>query len=206
MQSGGWRAALIWFGVVAAMAVPVGIAAASPLLQWREAVYIAAGLAGVSGLAILLLQPLLIGGHLPGIDGAKRARLHVLTGGLLVFLVLVHVAGLYVTSPPDVVDALLFRSPTLFSPFGVVVMWSVFLAALIAGLRRKLGLPVILWRAVHTVLAIIIVIGTVVHALLIEGTMGTVSKTILCILVVSAAGKVIVDRRVFPQIVRRSRS
>ena len=34
---------------------------ASPLLAWREPVYIVAGLAGVLAFALLLMQPLLIG-------------------------------------------------------------------------------------------------------------------------------------------------
>ena len=30
--------------------------------------------------------------------------------------VVIHVAGLWITSPPDMIDALLFTSPTPFSP------------------------------------------------------------------------------------------
>ena len=44
-------------------------------------------------------------------------------------------------------------------------------------------------------LAIVIVAGSVVHAVLIEGTMETVSKAALCALVLAAAIKVMIDLR-----------
>jgi predicted ferric reductase len=88
-------------------------------------------------------------------------------------------------------DALLFRSPTPFSPFGVVAMWAVFAVALLAFFRQRLGLRT--WRLVHLSLAAVIVAGSVVHAMLIEGTMETMSKAALCALVVAAAVKVMAD-------------
>jgi hypothetical protein len=42
-------------------------------------------------------------------------------------------------------------------------------------------------------LAAVIVVGTVVHGLLIEGAMETVTKAVLCVLVLGAAMKVMVD-------------
>ena len=203
MLRGNGRSVVLWLILIGTILVPVTIAATSPLLQWREPVYIAAGLAGVLGLVMLLFQPLLIGGHLPGIEGARRARVHALTGSLLVLLVVLHVVGLYLTSPPDVLDALLFRSPTLFSLWGVVAMWAIFLAALLALLRKRIALSPLVWRAVHTGLAIVIVTGTTVHALLIEGTMGMVSKGVLCLCVMAATARVIVNRRVFNHVLRR---
>jgi hypothetical protein len=44
-------------------------------------------------------------------------------------------------------------------------------------------------------LAIVIVTGSVVHALLIEGTMETVSKAALCALVLAATVKIMADLR-----------
>ena len=105
--------------------VPLALAAMSPLLQWRQPVYIAAGFAGIIAMCLLLLQPLLAGGLLPGLTGLRGRRLHRWTGALLVTAVLLHVAGLFVTSPPDVIDALLFRSPTPFSAWGVIAMGAV---------------------------------------------------------------------------------
>ncbi|MEO0497578.1 MAG: ferric reductase [Pseudomonadota bacterium] len=186
------RAILIWVGLGAALAIPLAVAAASPLLEWRQPVYIAAGFAGVIGMGLLLLQPLLAAGSLPGLRAIRGRRVHAVVGAGLVSAVVVHVGALWVTSPPDVVDALLFRSPTPFSVWGVIAMWAVFAAALLALLRRHLR-PAI-WRLWHMGLAAIIVAGSVIHAMLIEGTMGTVSKLALCALVVVTAAKVLADR------------
>lgn len=179
------------------MTVPIGAAAMSPLLAWRQPVYIVAGFAGVFAMALLLLQPLLAGGYLPGLPRQHGRRWHRRVGGLLVAAVVIHVGALWITSPPDVVDALLFRSPTPFSVWGVTAMWAVFAAALLAALRHRLRLRPRIWRRAHTSLAVITVIGSVVHALLIEGTMETVSKWALCALVLAATAKVLVDLKVW---------
>ena len=196
------RSGLVWAALATALAVPVAVAAASPLLKWRDAVYVAAGLAGVVALAMLLVQPLLAGGYLPGLRLRFGRQLHAWVGAGLVAAVVVHVAALWLTSPPDVVDALLFQSATSFSAWGVVAMWAVFAAALVAALRGRLRLRLIVWRLCHVGLAVVIIVGSVVHALLIDGTMGTVSKAVLCTLVVVAAGKVIVDLRLLAAIRR----
>ena len=198
------RALLIWAALAAALAVPVAVAAASPLLAWRDPVYIAAGFAGILALALLLLQPLLAGGWLPGLPARRGRRLHAWIGLALVAAVAAHVLGLWLTSPPDVSDVLLFRSPTPFSVWGVVAMWAVFAAALLAALRRRLRLRPLVWRRCHTTLAAVTVLGSVVHAMLIEGTMGLVSKTVLCALVLAAAAKVIADLRPWTTMARRS--
>ncbi|WMS40769.1 ferric reductase-like transmembrane domain-containing protein [Acuticoccus sp. MNP-M23] len=196
------RALLIWAALAAALAVPIAVAAASPLLAWRDPVYIAAGFAGVVGMALLLVQPLLAGGYLPGLSPRRGRILHGWVGTALVAAVALHVAGLWLTSPPDVIDALLFRSPTPFSLWGVVAMWAVIAAALAAGFRRRLRLRPPVWRLFHLTFAAVIVVCSVVHAMLIEGTMGAVSKAVLCILVVAATLKVAADlkqRTVLPR-------
>lgn len=182
------RAALIWAAVGAALAVPLALAATSPQLAWREPVYIAAGFAGVLAMALLLLQPLLAMGALPGLEGPRGRRVHAWVGGALVAAVAAHVAGLWVTSPPDVIDVLLFRSPTSFSVWGVAAMWAVFAAALIAAYRRRLRLRPKTWRRIHLSLAAVAIGGCVVHALLIEGTMESLSKIALSALVIAAGG------------------
>ena len=111
--------------------------------------------------------------------------------------IVVHVGGLWITSPPDMIDALLFTSPTPFSPFGVIAMWAIFTVALLAALRRRLGLRPQTWRIVHVPLAVVIVAGGVVHAMLVEGTMETLSKAALCALVLGATIKVMADLRVW---------
>jgi predicted ferric reductase len=189
------RVALIWVALAAAIGVPLAAAAMSPQLAWRNAVYILAGFAGILGLGFMLVQPLLIGGYLPGLPGRIGRRVHHWIGGALVVAIVIHVGGLWITSPPDMIDALLFSSPTPFSPFGVIAMWAIFAVALLATFRRRLRLRT--WRIAHTLLAIVIVVGSAVHAILIEGTMETVSKAALCVLVLAAAIKVIADLRVW---------
>jgi hypothetical protein len=187
------RFILIWASVAAAIAAPLAAAAVSPQLEWRHPVYIAAGFAGIIALALLLVQPLLIGGYLPGLSAHSGRHLHRWIGSMLVAAVVVHVGALWITSSPDVIDALLFASPTPFSVWGVVAMWATFAAALFAALRRRLRLRPRTWGIGHTFLVLIIVLGTVVHVVLIEGTMETVSKVALCALVVAATLKVVAD-------------
>src|SRR4051794_17470253 len=187
------RVSLIWAVLAAAILMPIGLAATSPQLEWRGPVYIVAGFAGIIALGLVLVQPLLIAGYLPGLSGYRGRRAHYWIGGALVVTVVIHVGGLWITSPPDMIDALTFSSPTPFSPFGVIAMWAIFAVALLAALRRRLGLRPRTWRIAHTLLAIVIVAGSVVHGMLIEGTMETVSKAALCALVLAAAIKVMAD-------------
>ncbi len=191
------RATLIWAAVAAAICVPIAFAATSDLLAYRGPVYIVAGFAGIVALGLVLIQPLLIGGYLPGLSGYLGRRAHHWIGGALVVAVVAHVVGLWITSPPDMIDALLFTSPTPFSLWGVISMWAIFAVALIAVLRRRLGLSPRTWRITHMLLAVVIVVGSAVHCLLVEGAMETVSKAALCALVLAAAIKVMADRRVW---------
>ncbi len=186
---------LIWLGLAAAIIFPVLLAANSPFLQWRGPVYIIAGFAGIFGLCVLLIQPLLAGQMLPNVSPIKSRRLHQWAGAFLILSVLVHVIGLWFTSPPDVIDVLLFRSPTPFSVWGVVAMWAVFATGALAIFRNRLRMRPRNWKRLHLVLGAIIVSGTVVHALLIEGAMETISKTLLCALVVLAFASAAVRTR-----------
>jgi len=180
-----------------AIGVPIAFAAGSEQLAWRGPVYILAGFAGIIALGLVLVQPLLIGGYLPGLSAYRGRRAHHWIGGALALAVVIHVAGLWITSPPDMIDALTYTSPTPFSPFGVTAMWAIFIVALLALLRRRLGLRLRTWRIVHIPLAIVIVAGSVAHCLLIEGTMETVSKVALCVLILVATVKVMIDLQVW---------
>ncbi|CAM9974713.1 unnamed protein product, partial [Chrysoparadoxa australica] len=195
------KSTLIWLALTLAVTVPIAVAARSPLLAWREPVYIAAGFAGVFAMALLLVQPLLAGGYLPGLPARRGRRVHRIVGAGLVLAVIVHVAGLWITSPPDVIDVLLFRSPTPFSLWGVIAMWGVFAAAFLSLVRRRLGVRV--WRIAHTSVVGIVVATSAVHAILIQGTMGTVSKTVLCVLAIVATGKVIIDLKAWKHLLRK---
>ena len=73
------RPFLIWGALGLAIFAPIALAAASPQLAWRGPVYIAAGFAGIAGLGLLLVQPLLVGGWLPGFRGAGGRR-HAASG------------------------------------------------------------------------------------------------------------------------------
>ena len=197
---------LIWVGLAFAVAVPTGLAAMSPLLVWRDPIYIIAGFAGLVGMALILFQPLLAGGVLPGLPPRAGRRVHRFVGIALVLMVVIHVAGLWMTSAPDVIDALLFQSPTAFSPWGVVAMWAVFAAALLAALRGPLRLNPLVWRIGHSLLAVVIAVGTVVHAVLVEGPMEPISKAFFGVLVLFATAKVLLDLRAWALLARRKAS
>ncbi|MFW2589033.1 ferric reductase [Sagittula sp. SSi028] len=168
------RAALIWSAVAVILMLPLAQAAVSPLMAWRQPVYIAASLAGVLALGVMVLQPLWIAQVLP----VRRIGLWHRWGGIaLLALVLAHVAGLWLTSPPDVVDALLLRAPTWFSVWGVLALWAVVLAAGVAVLRRRLHPR--RFRAVHIGAVSLAVGATVAHAALIDGTMASSGKIVL---------------------------
>src|ERR1700760_3827083 len=157
------RAALIWGALAIAIGVPIPLAAMSPQLEWRGPVYILAGFSGIVALGLVLVQPLLIAGYLPGLSAFRGRRVHHWIGGALVTAIVIHVAGLWITSPPDMIDALLYASPTPFSPWGVTAMWAIFAVALLAIFRRRLRLRT--WRIVHLLLAVVIVVGSVMHCL-----------------------------------------
>lgn len=196
---------LIWVVLLISVAIPIAVAALSPLLAWREPVYIVSGFAGILAMGLLLFQPLLAGGYIPDLSTRMSRRLHRWVGATLVLAVVVHVGGLWITSPPDVVDALLFRSATFFSAWGVIAMWAVFGAALFALTLRRLRLQWWVWRLGHTSLAAITVVGSVIHALLIEGTMEPITKVLLCVFVLAVTLKVLVDLRVWTTQTRRKR-
>lgn len=191
------RVILIWAVPIVVVVASLVAAANSPLLAWRQPVYIVAGFAGIVAMALLLFQPLLAGGSLPGLSPTRSRSLHRWVGAALVLVVVVHVAGLWITSPPDVVDALLFVSATPFSVWGVAAMWAVFATAAMAVLRRRLRLRFRPWRLGHTALAAVTVVGSVVHAMLIEGTMEIMTKTALCVLVLLASVRTLADLRVW---------
>lgn len=200
----GATAWLAWAALAATMIAPVAVAATSPLLASRGAPYVMAGLAGAAGLALLLAQPLLAAGYLPGLRPATERRLHRWVGSAIALAVAMHVVGLYITSPPDALDALLLVSPTPFSVYGVAAMWALIFTAALAALRGRLGLKPSTWRVAHNALAVIVVVGSVVHAMLIEGTMGALSKTMLCGAALAATTVAVVHLRVLRPM-RRSR-
>ncbi|WP_052249418.1 ferric reductase-like transmembrane domain-containing protein [Tateyamaria sp. ANG-S1] len=194
------RTCLIWAALVVALLAPIVAAAFSPLLQWREGIYIGSGFAGIIGMALILVQQLLAIGKLPGLPPARSRRIHRVTGVLLVLAVMGHVAGLWITSPPDVIDVLLFRSPTPFAVWGAIAMWAVFAAALVAALRKRLPIRLQNWRRLHVALTIAVAGGTVLHALQIQGTMEPVTKWILGLLILLAMSRILRTKGLWPRL------
>jgi len=184
------RGALLWIALIAVSLVSIAAASQSSLLAYRDPIYIAAGFAGAMAMALLVFQPLLAAGYLAGLTGVRGRRLHKWIGAVLVLLIALHVVGLWITSPPDVIDALLFSSPTPFSKWGVVSMWCLLGTGCIALLRRRLKPRT--WRLVHKTLALVIVVSAVVHAMLIEGTMEIISKSLLCAMVLVSTVTVLI--------------
>ncbi len=197
-QTKTWLEALIWLAFATAIIAPIALAATSPLLAWRGPVYIIACFAGIITLGLLLTQSMLIGRYFPGIKAHITRRAHRFVGATLVVAVLMHIIGLYITSPPDVIDVLLFNSPTPFSIWGVTAMWALFITALLAIFRKRISPRS--WKIFHTLLALVILIGTVIHALQIEGLMETTSKAILCVVVIVIALRVIWKQKVWTNI------
>jgi predicted ferric reductase len=144
-------------------------------------------MAGVVALALLLVQPLLAAGLLPGPSILTARRWHRWIGATIVAAVLLHVGGLYLYSPDDISDALLLVSPTPFAVYGVIGLVGVVLTALLAAVRSRVGVRYGIWRIVHNAVSVVVVVSSVVHAVMIAGAMGFVSKAILCVLVIAAA-------------------
>src|SRR5258707_5850792 len=106
------RVTLIWALLAAAVFVPIAAAAASPLLEWRGPVYILAGFAGMVALGLMLVQPLLIGGYLPGLPAYRGPRAHHLIGGALVVAARVFARGPWRPQAPATNDRPRVCSPT----------------------------------------------------------------------------------------------
>ncbi len=178
------RTLSLWAAFAVVMVVPVAFAAASPLLAWRDPIYIVACFAGIIAMALLLVQPLLAVGRMAGLTLLAGRHVHRWIGAALVLLVAVHVGGLALTNASDVLDALTFQSPTLFSPFGVVAMAALVAIALVTAAQRRHWLRPRLWRIVHVGLATVIVVATIAHAMLVEGTMEPLTKGALALAVI----------------------
>ncbi len=195
---------VIWAALACAVMFPIWSAAASPLLAYRSPIYITGGMAGIAALAILLIQPLLAAGYLPGLRKPTMSRWHKRLGAVLVASVALHVGGLYLASPQDALDALLLVSPTPFSIYGVTAMWALVLTVLLVAARGRLCLRPSAWNVLHNGLALVVVVGTVIHALMIEGAMGANSKLILCLCVLGATAGAVLHLRIVRPLLRRA--
>lgn len=182
---------------------PVVIAAYSPLLGYRGLDYIVGGFAGIVCLSLLLLQPLLAAGYLPGLNGPGGRDWHRWVGAAVVVCVAAHVGGLYLTSPADTWDALALVAPTPFSIYGVTAMWGVVVTAILVAMRRRLGLRYSAWRLIHNAVACVVVVSTVIHAVQIQGAMEIVSKWVLCVAALLATAAAMLDLRLIRPLWRK---
>ncbi|MWB79852.1 ferric reductase [Pseudooceanicola sp. 216_PA32_1] len=198
------RPAMIWLCLLILATGPVVLAASSPFLAYRGPEYIAGGFAGIIALSLMLIQPLLAAGALPGLSLARARLWHRRLGGALIACTAVHVGGLYLTSPPDTLDALLLAAPTPFSVYGVLAMWGILLTGGLALLRRQIAPRI--WRLAHNALALVVVAATVAHAVQITGAMELRSKWTLCLAVLGATGITLFRLRVLTPLRRRGAS
>lgn len=187
----------IWTIIAIAMTAPILAATQSPLLNWRDPIYIGSGFAGIIALSLLLVQPILVSGLLSRLKPATSKRMHHWIGILLLAAVLIHVLGLWITSPPDVIDALTFASPTPFASWGVIAVISLFVLACLGAIRHRMLLPTRVWRLVHSLVAVVLVGCSLAHVLLIEGTMETVTKWGISILIALAITRTLIARRLW---------
>lgn len=84
-------------------------------------------------------------------------------------------------------------------------MWATFTAAALAIFKRKLPMAAHLWRITHTLVTALVVVTSVAHAMLIDGTMGNVSKILLSIAIVMATLIVAIRLGSWKALVRRAR-
>ena len=189
------RGILIWTALAVALLGPILAAATSPLLQWRDPIYITGGFAGILALSLIALQPLLAGQVLPGLSRPRARQIHLWVGRTLVAVVVLHVGGLWITSPPDVIDALTFTSATPFSVWGVLAMWFLFIAAVLVVLRNRLGLTPKTFKVLHKTLVTLIVLGTILHVIPIDGAMEPVTKSVILIVLAAALGNALIRTR-----------
>jgi predicted ferric reductase len=194
-----------WSAVALIAAIPVIVAAASPLQRGREFLWVLGGMAGVVALSLLFVQPLLMATSRVLIGPREGIRWHRLGGVAIVALVAVHIGALYAYSPDDITDALLLTAPTPFSLYGVISLWCLVLTAALAASRRLLRLNLRLWRLAHSVLAVAVVGAGAVHAIQIEGAMEDMSKLAICIAALAATTAGVVEVNVLAPLRLRRR-
>ncbi|WP_375280218.1 hypothetical protein [Pseudooctadecabacter sp.] len=74
-----------------------------------------------------------------------------------------------------------FASPTPFSVWGVLAMWAVFGSAVLGLLRLRGRIRWRMFRLLHLACVAVIVGGTLMHVILIDGTMEPVTKYAICV-------------------------
>ena len=183
--------------------LPIGAAAASPLLGGREWLWITGGMAGVVALSLLAVQPLLVAAA-PALLAPKAGVTWHRVGGIAIMaMVALHIGALYAYSPDDVTDILLLSAPTSFSIYGVIGLWCLILTALLTAVRRIYRLSYTAWRIAHSVLAVLLVGASVIHTIQIEGAMEAYSKLAICIVAMALTTAGVLEVNVLSRLRRR---
>lgn len=74
-------------------------------------------------------------------------------------------------------------------------MWALFTGGLLAGIRKLIGPRS--WRLGHSLAAIVMIAGTVIHTWLIQGAMEDLTKAGLCVIVLAAGARALQQRKVW---------
>jgi hypothetical protein len=189
--------------VAALLVGPAAAALASPLQVGRDAGWVLGAVAGAVALSLLAVQAALPTPWLDGVLARPWSALHRAVGLAVAAVVLAHMAGLYLSSPDDVRDALLLRAPT-YSRLGVLSAWTVGLSIALALARRRLGLTYSDWQILHSALAVAIVTTAVGHTVMIRGTLDGPAELLACGAALVAVSAAIVYQHVLRPLRRRA--
>jgi hypothetical protein len=76
-------------------------------------------------------------------------------------------------------------------------------APLLVAVRAPVRIRPRTWRIAYSGLAVVIALDSVAHALLIEGSMGQMSRAVLCVLVLAGLISVLIDLHTWTLLTRR---
>jgi len=109
------KATLIWAALVGVVCVPIALASTSSLLEWRGPIYILAGFSDISGLGLLLFQPLLREYWLRDLQGGKFDSVEALAASVKLHPKVVRKELRYAFLAPSITEAILTgeQPPTL---------------------------------------------------------------------------------------------
>ena len=195
-------ALVLWAGLVVAMVAPVLIAAGSPYLAYRNLPYIVGGFAGIVCLSLFVIQPLLAAGYLPGVPSPGSADGTAGSARRSSLCVLLHVGGLYLTSPRTRSMRCCWSRRRRSRSTACWRCGASSATAVLVALRRRSGLRYATWFFIHNALALVVVVATVIHALQIEGAMETLSKWLVCLAALATTLVVLLDLRVVKPLAR----
>lgn len=181
-------------GAAAAVAIvlvvlPAALALGSDHLAGAPLLLVGSTTAAALAVGALAVQPWL----------AARRRAHVLVGGAVLGLVVLHVVGLFLLSPDDALFAMSPDGPTR-ARMALMSLVLLVVVVVLGALRRRLGWNRPTWRLLHGGLAALAVVLGVGHAVLTDGALEGVGTVVLLGLgVLALLGGVLARRRTAPR-------